>query len=100
MVKIRNIKGTGENYPNPSCNCSSWLDHWETNKNLTAGYCRCCKVKIDHNSLVGGHVKKVDSIDNSYYIVPLCNSCNNYNNTDAFYVNEEDLVSVSRCIQK
>jgi hypothetical protein len=45
------------------------------NSNKTADKCYVSGCSND-NSLVGGHVKKVDSNDNKWYIIPLCRSCN------------------------
>ena len=68
----------------------------------TAGFCRCCKNSFNRNELNGAHVIKTNSLDNSYYIVPLCDSCNNYLNDKPFPVNENDLVpaNYNYCINK
>jgi hypothetical protein len=55
-LKIKNINGTAERIPQ---GYSSWHDFWEKKTGRRAS----------HD--VGGHVKKVDSSDNSWYIADL-----------------------------
>ena len=93
-MKVKNIK-TGDNYPAPTDSCSSWLEHWEKEINKKAGWCRCCRTKKDHADLVGGHVIRTDSSDKSWYITPLCKSCNSTTNEKEFEVSADDLVKVT-----
>ena len=83
MQKIKNINGTTKNH----CCCGSWLKHWENISERKASTCAalmCHKVATD-----GAHVQIDGSIDNSWYIVPLCHEHNMYN--DPLFV-EEPLV--------
>ena len=45
----------------------------------------CSATDCSKGAFVGAHVRKADSLDNRYYIVPLCSSCNQ--RTVSFYVN-------------
>lgn len=69
-MKVRNVNGT----TGLSCKCGSWLDHWKKFSGQTCQYCSqsSCRNPPD----VGGHVQKVSSTDNSWYIIPLCHSHN------------------------
>lgn len=86
--KVKNLNGTTDRLP---YGYASWLDFWEKKTNQKATECHAidCKAKRD---LVGAHVKKVGSSDNSWYIVPLCSGCNQ--RTDEFTV-EGPLVPVN-----
>jgi hypothetical protein len=53
---IRNVNGTSERLP---IGYSSWQEFWEKKTGL--------KTKYD----VGGHVKKVNSLDNAWYIADI-----------------------------
>lgn len=90
-IKVKNLHNTSD-HDVPS-GYSSWLDYWEKHMKMRSHYCsnRIC-VKL---SSVGAHVKKVDSNDNHWYIVPLCYACNNSYNNDEFYVEEAMLVPVN-----
>ena len=55
-MKIKNINGTAERLPE---GYSSWQEFWEKKTGK----------KAQHD--VGGHVKKVDSTDNAWYIADL-----------------------------
>lgn len=90
---VKNLNGSGEQFPKPVCGCSSWIEHWNINQGKKAGVCRGCGVKT--TGLVGGHVIKIDSSDRKRYIVPLCSSCNNTKNLE-FEVKESDFVSANR----
>ena len=63
---VKNINGTSQN----KCKCGSWLQHWRNFSNQTATECR---IKgCSRNDLIGAHVQKNVSYDNSWYIVPFC----------------------------
>ena len=85
MNKVKNVNGSSR-FASPS-GYDSWLEYWETHSGKTAS--RCSAIDC-HDfgiwNLVGAHVKKVYGSDNSWYIVPLCRSCNT--RTDEFYVDE------------
>ena len=87
MILVKNLKGTSDNLPN---GYSSWRDFWESKKGYWPSKCAAygCYGKPE----VGAHVIKVYGNDKSWYIVPLCYSCNNSDNT--FYVDESMLVPV------
>ena len=72
--KVKNLHGTSGRLPQ---NGNSWLEYWERATGLRASRCHYvgCSTVGRHN-LVGAHVKKAGVNDNSWYIVPLCNSCN------------------------
>lgn len=95
-MRVRNLNGSGEQFPKPVCPCLTWIEHWNINKypkqDKKAGFCRGCKAKT--SDLVGGHVIKINSSDRKRYIVPLCSSCNNTKNLE-FEVKESDLVSAN-----
>ena len=72
-MKIRNINGTSDN----ACRCASWLEHWEkynTGKQAVPVFCPVSD--CENNPIVGAHVQKDDDSDQSWYIVPLCMTCN------------------------
>lgn len=71
-MKWKNVNRTANrNVPD---GYESWLDFYEKESGKSA---KSCKVKYCTNDATdGAHVKKVDSIDNSWYIVPLCRSHN------------------------
>ena len=65
-MKVRNVPGTS----NRSCKCVSWIDHWHK---FSPGAATICKAKgCSRSDIVGAHVKKCNSPDNSEYIVPFC----------------------------
>ena len=78
MTKVKNVVGSSR-FGAPT-GYSSWLDYWERKtktKKTICGASGCNK-----SDLVGAHVQKVNSIDKSWYITPLCKSCNQ--RTDEF----------------
>jgi hypothetical protein len=80
-ILVKNINGTANRIP--PVGYSSWLDFWEKKTGLKATKCNnvACSTTKD---LVGAHVIKVNSVDQKWYIVPLCKACNA--KTDSFYV--------------
>ncbi|WP_207153374.1 hypothetical protein [Prevotella herbatica] len=81
---VTNVNGSAR-YSAPS-GYSSWLDYWNAHASHRAY--RCGATDCHHRGdLVGAHVQKAYSSDQSWYIVPLCNSCNQ--RTGNFYVDEE-----------
>ena len=70
-MKVTNVNGTTQN----ACSCGSWLEHWKKFSGQSVTYCavNTCIQK----DIVGAHVQKEDSTDQSWYILPLCNSHNN-----------------------
>ena len=88
MVKVKNLHGTKDNYPS---GYSSWKDYWMKKKGYWPKF--CARSDCFGPAEVGGHAKKVGSLDNRWYIVPLCKSCNNDHDAE-FYVKEDMLVPV------
>lgn len=97
-IKVKNIKGTGKNARHIS---GSWLEYWEEQSGRTSTRCLAYekdptrdngKVYIcgKTQNLVGGHVKKIGSSDNRWYILPICSSHNHLG--DEFWAREEDLI--------
>ena len=92
IIEVKNIGGSGF-YDGPPSGCANWLDYWEKETGKKAHCCSvsdCWRSRVYGNTIVGGHVKKVNSLDNHYYIVPICVGCNNRN--DEFYVDDSLLV--------
>lgn len=82
MYKVKNLKGTSDRVPN---GYNSWLHYWESATGQVASKCNRLGCGVTGRSnLVGAHVKKVDSLDNNWYIVPLCQADNM--SSDVFYV--------------
>jgi hypothetical protein len=70
-MRVKNINGTSQN----ACKCGSWLDHWKKfSGQVLPTYCteKSCMGKPE----VGAHVQKDSSTDSSWYIAPLCKTCN------------------------
>lgn len=72
MTKVKNVIGSSR-FSAPT-GYSSWLEYWEkqTGKSTTI----CGASGCSNKNLVGAHVIKANSTDKSYYITPLCSSCN------------------------
>ncbi|WP_420588174.1 hypothetical protein [Bacterioplanoides sp.] len=70
-MKVNNINGTSDN----SCKCEGWLDHW---KKFGGGWFfdDCAVEGCTNRAHVGAHVKKHNSSDNNWYIVPFCHTHN------------------------
>lgn len=104
-MKVKNLNGSGEQFPKPTCKCRIWIEHWDINRypngDKEAGWCRGCGQKVNHSELCGGHVIKINSQDKHRYIVPLCSSCNNTANKE-FDIDSSDLVSANcdNCVNK
>ncbi len=70
-----------------------WLERWIQYKGI--GHVpSCSNLKCRNNAEHGGHVKKVNSEDNRWYIVPLCAKCNETKDLE-FDVRADDLVLLS-----
>lgn len=97
-MKVKNLNGSGKQFPYPKCACATWLEHWENNrkwedgKKYMAAECRACGGKFEHDELNGGHVVKINSSDKKRYIVPLCDSCNGKDDLEFEIANSADLV--------
>lgn len=81
-MKVENVKGSSEVSPNPPSPYTSWLNYWEVEVEYflrpnTYYYCPACRYEFLKENLNGCHVRKVnDLLDRRWYIVPLCDSCN------------------------
>lgn len=70
-MRVNNINGTSQNF----CKCGSWLNHWQ--KFSGQPIPTICPVLSCHElTAVGAHVQKDNSTDKSWYIIPLCRTCN------------------------
>ncbi len=90
MAKIKNINGTSDN----NCGCGSWLNHYYKNGGYKYEY--CCEDKCVNKDLVGAHVQKDGSTDNSWYIIPLCKAHNA--STTALEIGSRTLVSANKAL--
>lgn len=91
FVVVKNLNGTADNKPPKGY--GSWLEWWIAQTGKKSPYCSCTDC-LDPAE-VGAHVKKVNSDDNRWYIVPLCKSCNGKSSDTTFTVKEADLVEVN-----
>jgi hypothetical protein len=69
-MKVKNATGTSE----LSCSCGSWLAHWEKFSGQTTEFCQA--IGCIKRDVVGAHVQRTDVYDFTSYIYPLCNACN------------------------
>lgn len=86
LVNVKNIHhGTDEG--------TKYIRQWEEYKDRKAKGCANigCENHNAYDALEGGHVKKVGCCDDSWYITPLCHSCNSATNDDEMTVHEDDL---------
>lgn len=84
MTKVKNLNGTSDRVPS---GYESWIHYWKikTGQKLAGGCAARNCSDMTGTNLEGAHVKKtVEYNDDSWYIVPLCPSCNK--RTDEFYV--------------
>ncbi|MBQ9594888.1 MAG: hypothetical protein IJR35_03405 [Synergistaceae bacterium] len=72
----------------------NWLKLWMEYKGYGDFVPFCSNTECFNKAEHGGHVKKVDSKDNKWYIVPLCAKCNETKDLE-FDVLADDLVLVS-----
>lgn len=72
----KNLHGTGDNQAS-----KAWLDVWKERTGYS-GTPPCGRKGCGKTATLGGHVKKVDSVDNSWDLLPLCDGCNKL--TDPF----------------
>ena len=87
---IHNVKGSSKISTKPPKPYNSWLSYWEDKANCklvdnTYYKCPACGEATLRKDFDGCHVQKAYSSDQSWYIVPLCSSCNH--RTDTFDVN-------------
>jgi hypothetical protein len=53
-----------------TCACGSWLDHWYKFSDVEIHHCQASQ--CEEPVFCGAHVRKADSHDRNWYIVPLC----------------------------
>lgn len=91
-MKVKNLKNTSD----LTCGCGSWIKHWEKHSGNIGNKCYvidCTKT----NDIVGGHVKKVNSTDDDWYIVPICKLHNSVTEPPKeFEVNSNSLVPANK----
>lgn len=71
-MRVKNLNGTTDHVP---AGFSSSKDFYISRRLHWPSSCAC--LHCNNQADVGAHVKKVDSYDNSWYIVPLCYYHNN-----------------------
>lgn len=79
---VKNVNGSGR-YSSPS-GYTSWLDYWKKQTGQNVFF--CSKRTCSNTNLVGAHVQKAYSTDYNWYIVPICNSCNQKSSAEIFEV--------------
>lgn len=84
MTTVQNIHGTSNRRPSGA---DTWEEYWTQRK---GPFTTCSNAACTNAAEVGAHVKKTYSLDNHWYIVPLCRACNNL--TTPFSVPEGQLV--------
>jgi len=86
---VKNLNGTTNN----KCNCGSWINHWNNYSGQTT---KKCVVKgCDNLPEVGGHVQKNSASDKSWYIIPICKSCNGLKGQELDVIDKVKLVSAN-----
>ncbi len=86
-MKVKNLNGTSGN----TCNCGSWLQHWKNYSGQTAN--KCVVNNCGNNPEVGGHVQKDSLLDQNWYIIPICKTCNAKRGQDLDIYDKVKLVS-------
>ena len=85
-MKVQNLNGTSDN----TCKCGSWLQHWKNYSRLSAN--ECVVNNCRNKSEVGGHVQKGDSLDQKWYVIPVCTACNAKRGQDLHIDDKVELV--------
>lgn len=81
-MRVKNVHGSSKVSDHPPKDYSSWLHYWMMNSQLsllwTETYrCPACGRTVPFENVDGCHVQKADDLcDKHWYIVPLCDSCN------------------------
>jgi len=88
-MKVKNLNGTSNNI----CKCGSWLQHWNNFSGQTAN--RCVVNHCTNDPEVGGHVQKDSLLDQNWYIIPICKSCNGKSGQDLYIDDAVNLVSAN-----
>jgi len=88
FIEVKNKKGTTNK--KPPVGYTSWIDFWEKKKDKRALNCEVMSCR--GNAELGGHVIKIGE-GNKEYILPLCLSCNN--REQSYMAWEGDLLEVN-----
>jgi hypothetical protein len=96
-MRIHNVIGSSKISASPPKPYGSWLSYWEDKaefklKENTQYECPACGAATFRRDFDGCHVQNLSFMDKSWYIVPLCSSCNH--RTDSFNVDNVPLVPV------
>ena len=95
LITVKHVSSK-DSWVKPKDGSSSWVEYWyKHSKYEYPSICPDCKRHINSVSeLVGAHVKKVNSYDDTIYIVPVCRECNSEaaTNNHQFVCNSELLV--------
>lgn len=79
MSVLHNVKGSSL-FEKPSTGEESWLKYWENRHaqmlDTKVYKCPCCGQFFPRSRFDGCHVQKNSLTDMSWYILPLCDSCN------------------------
>lgn len=102
---VHNLSGTSKDkYGKTKDNSKNWKEFWEKHKNKKFDLCANKNCNRGHNgnrakATDGGHVQKVslepNQLEQSWYIVPLCSTCNHPEKKDSFIVSEADMQKVN-----
>jgi hypothetical protein len=87
-MKVRNLNKVAQ----VNCSSGSWLAHWEKLSGLKAFM--CFSKGCFGRPAVGGHVQKESRTDKRWYVVPLCNDCNQKRGQDLDVWDAATLVSI------
>ena len=77
LIKVKHVH-SDDRWANPKDGSPSWIEYWKKYSGFELkDFCRDCHCKPSgDNIFVGAHVKKVNSLDETIYIVPVCKACN------------------------
>ena len=98
-MKVKNIDGSSKApFKQPPQGYDSWIAYYKNMLNYSDSKNLCC-ANIDcskkNKKIVGAHVRKVDSNDKKWYIVPLCISCNGISSCTEIDIGNTNMVAVN-----
>lgn len=97
-MKIKNINGSSsDRFKNPPQGYYSWIFYYKDKCGYSDIVSPSC-ANILHNSIpadVGAHVRKADSSDGKWYIVPLCETCNAFSSDVEIDIGNTPMVEVN-----
>lgn len=88
-MRVKNINGTSDS---KAYGYDSWKDFWIAKSGQLWPY-YCVVYGCMERAVLGAHVKKVGSNDNSWYIIPACSHHNNDKDAE-FDVPESMMVKI------